>query len=174
MAIWQFRLTLLPESVVQQQCGEIPERLAEELVEDFPWWASLQPPKHFEDLISRILPERASWSDSIRMWGYKHGDDAMVIYIDEEKSTVEEISFRLDAGNISPRLVRDVANIAAKLGCVLMTPDYEVLCADEVRVLAVLINSTARRFVEDPVNTLKEIGRSGKFGTAEIDSDLFS
>jgi hypothetical protein len=174
MAIWQFRLTLLPEAVVQQQCGEIPERLAEELAEDFPWWAATQPPKNFEDLIGRILPERASWSTSMRMWGSEDGDDATVCYTDEEKIMIEEIFFRLDAGTVSPELVREVSNIATKLECVFITADQEVLRADESKVFAALINSTARRFVEDPVNTLKEIGRSGKFGTAEIDSDLFS
>jgi hypothetical protein len=98
----------------------------------------------------------------------RHEDDFTVIYTDEGMSTVEEIFVRLDARTVSPGLIRGVTNIAATLGCIFMTADYEVLGADEMRVLGVLMNSTARRFVEDPENTLKEIGRSGKFGTVEI------
>jgi hypothetical protein len=69
MAIWQFRLMLLPAAAVEQQCGGIPDSIPQELAEDFAWWAETQPPKDFECLIDQILPERGSWSDSMRIWG---------------------------------------------------------------------------------------------------------
>jgi hypothetical protein len=40
------------------------------------------------------------------MWGQKHRDDAHVLYVDESKSKVVEIAFRIDANAISPELVK--------------------------------------------------------------------
>jgi hypothetical protein len=168
MAIWQFRLTLLPADAVERQCGGIPDSIPAELAEDFAWWAETQPIKDFEDLIGQILPERASWSDSMRMWGGEEEDDFTVIYADKGMSVVEEVFVRLDARRIATYSIRGVIGIATKLECLLLTTEYGLLPADESKVFAALINSTARRFVDDPVNTLKEVGRLGKFGTVEI------
>jgi hypothetical protein len=93
------------------------------------------------------------------MWGQKHGDDAYVLYVDESKSKVEEIAFRIDANAISQERVRQVCILARQLGCVLMTADYEILLPDESMVLATIQHSTAKKFVDDPVATLRKLGQ---------------
>jgi hypothetical protein len=92
------------------------------------------------------------------MWGQKHRDDAYVLYVDESKSKVEQIAFRIDANAISQELVRQICILARQLGCALMTADYEILLPDESMVLATIQHSTAKKFVDDPAATLRKLG----------------
>ena len=69
------------------------------------------------------------------MWGQKHRDDAHVIYVDETKSKVEEIAFRVDANAISPELVRQLCVLARQLRCALLTAQYQILLPDESMVM---------------------------------------
>jgi hypothetical protein len=78
MAIWQYRLTFLPEKVLHAKYDFLPPSIPMELAEDFPWWSGVQPPSGFERRIDVILPKMDSWSTSIRIWGQKDGDDAHV------------------------------------------------------------------------------------------------
>jgi len=154
MAIWQYRLTLIPESVLLTKYEILPLAIPMELAEEFRWWSGNQPATGFEQQIGLILPETKSWSTSMRMWGQEESDDAHIIYSDERKDTVEEIGFRLDANKISPDLVHRICVLSRQLRCVLMTAEYEILAADEAMVLAALNHSTAKRFVDDPASTL--------------------
>jgi hypothetical protein len=159
MAIWQFRLRLIPENILLTKFEVLPLVIPEVLAEDFPWWSDAQPHAGFERQLDNILPERASWSTSIRMWGQEDGNDANVYYRDDNKNEVEEISFRLDASSIQLELVRDLCQLARRLGCVLITADYELLAPDESMVLLAIHNSTAKKFIDDPVSTLRSLGR---------------
>lgn len=157
MAIWQFRLIFIPEKELLRAFEILPPAIPMTLAEDFPWWADAQPPGGFERQIDLILPTMESWSTEMRMWGRKHGDHAHVSYEDENKNRVEEIQFRIDASCQSPDLVRHICVFAKQLGCVLMTPEYEILLPDESMVPAALSRSTARRYIEDPVSTLQSL-----------------
>ena len=155
MAIWQYRLTMIPEAALLSQYAVLPLTIPMELAENFPWWSGVQPAFGFEQHIALILPAATSWSTSMRMWGHEETDDAYVCYEDESKATVEEVSFRIDARTISPALVREICTLARELRCVLMTSEYEILAPDESMVLTNLKHSTAKKFVEDPISTLQ-------------------
>jgi hypothetical protein len=155
MAIWQYRLTLIPESVLLAKYEILPLSIPMELAEEFGWWSNSQPPAGFEQHISLILPEAKCWSTSVSMWGHEKGDDAYVCYVDASKQTVKEISFRVDARALSADVVRGICRLARELKCVLMTSEYEVLAPDESMVLTSINQSTAKKFVVDPVSTLK-------------------
>jgi hypothetical protein len=154
MAIWQYRLTLIPESVLLRNYEILPPAIAMELAEESDWWSDSQPATGFDQQISLILPEAKPWSTSMRVWGQEEGDDAHVVYSDDTKETVREIGFRLDANKISPELIRRICLLARQLRCVLMTADYELLVPDEAMVVAAVNHSTAKRFIHDPVSTL--------------------
>jgi hypothetical protein len=152
MAVWQFRLILLPEKVLLSKYEILPPAIPQELGEDFSWWADVQPPTGFERQIDLILPTRASWSTSGRMWGHEYRNDAHVFYVDETKCKVVEIAFRIDANSISSELVKQICILARQLECVLMTAGYEILVPEESMVLATIQHSTAKKFVDDPGN----------------------
>jgi hypothetical protein len=77
--------------------------------------------------------------------------------VDESEKVVDDIGFRVDARTISPDLVRCICILAEYLGCALMTSDYEILAPDEAMVLSAINNSTAKKFVDDPVSTLQSL-----------------
>lgn len=159
MAIWQYWLTSIPESVLLTKYEILPLAIPMELAEEFGWWSDNQPATGFEQQISLILPEAKSWSTSMRMWGQEESDDAYVAYSDERRDTVEEIGFRLYASKISSELIRQICLLARQLSCVLMTREFEILAADEGMVLTAVIHSTAKRFVDDPASTLLGLDR---------------
>jgi hypothetical protein len=156
MAIWQFRLVFIPEEQLLHKYDILPPSIPMELAEEFDWW-SLQPPPGLEEHIDMILPQAESWSNSMRMWGRKHGDDAYICYVDERKKTIEEIAFRIDAHAPSRDLVCTICALARKLRCVLLTSDYNILAPDETMVFDAIKNSTAKNFVDDPVSTLQNL-----------------
>jgi len=160
MAIWQYRLILIPEAVLLTKYDVLPPVIPMELAEDFAWWSDVQPPTGFDRQVDLILPQMDSWSSSMRMWGHKHGDDAYVCYVDENKNRIEEISFRIDARTISAEFVRRICALAARLGCVLMNSEYEILAPDESMVLTAIAHSTAKKFVDDPVSTLQALDQT--------------
>ena len=92
------------------------------------------------------------------MWVEEDGNDAYVIYTDEVKKTVEEIGFRVDARSAHTNFVHQICEFANRLGCVLITANYEVLLPNESMVLGAINRSTAKRFVDDPVSTLRDLG----------------
>jgi len=157
MAIWQYRLILIPEEVLLNKYDVLPLAIPMELAKEFGWWLDRQPPVDFEQQIDSILLQMDSWSTQMRMWGQKHGNDAYVCYVDESKNKVEQIAFRVDASAISRDLVRQICRLASQLRCVLMTPQYEILVPDESMVLTAIDGSTARRFIDDPESTLRSM-----------------
>ena len=157
MAIWQYRLILIPERMLLSKYEVLPPSIPMELAVDTDWWSEIQPSSGFERWIDAILPQMESWSTSMRMWGQKHGDDAWVCYVDERKDVVEEIAFRIDARAISPELVRRICALGSDLGCVLMTPEDEILAPDESMVMNAVRSSTAKRFVDEPEATLRNL-----------------
>ena len=118
---------------------------------DHLWWSRQQPPQGFEKQIDLVLSQIKPWSEAMRIWVSESGNDAHVCYTDGEKAVVEEIAFRLDARDISLDLIRMICTLAAELSCVLLTADSEVLRPIESVVLAAVRNSTAAKFVNDPV-----------------------
>jgi hypothetical protein len=135
----------------------LPLKITQDGAEDFPWWSDRQPPIAFEKGIGAIIPQVESWSTSMRMWGVKHGDEAYVCYLDDDKSVVEEIGFRVDVRALAGGFVRDICAFTRNLKCVLLTGDYEILIPEESMVLAAISHSTSKKYLEDPVSTLKNL-----------------
>jgi hypothetical protein len=163
MAIWQFKLVCVPEKVLLDKYKVLPLFIPQDLAEGFAWWSNAQPPRGVEQDISAILPEMPAWSTSMRLWGKTEGHDAHVFYLDETKTMIEEIAFRIDVGAPTPSLIRKICGLAKKLACVFITSKYRVLPPDESVVLAEINRSTAKGYLEDPVSTLLRIKRSGEF-----------
>jgi hypothetical protein len=79
MAIWQFRLNLIPEKVLLKRYEILPSVNPEDLAENLPWWSDVQPPSGVERQIDLILPQMKSWPESMRMWGPKGSDDCVCL-----------------------------------------------------------------------------------------------
>jgi len=160
MAIWQFRLDFVPEKAVRSRYSALPATMTENMAEDFPWWSDIQPPLGFEVWIDAILPQIPSWSESMRIWGNERSDTACVCYVEENKNRVELIEFRVDVQKLSSGFVKQICDLAQRLECVLVTSDHRVLVPDKSAVLRAIDNSTAKKFLEDPISTLRGLDQS--------------
>lgn len=173
MSIWKFRLYFIPEQGLFARYETLPFSLPVELAEEYDWWVGNQPPVGFERQIEATLPRMESWSKSARMWGWKEiGGDAQVWYTNDDHTTVEEIQFRIDSRAVSDDLIRLTCELARRLKCVLMTSEYKIVVPDEPIVRRAFRESTAAKFMVDPVGTLEaldtdEIQRRADYGTKE-------
>jgi hypothetical protein len=154
MAIWQFRLVFVPEKALLSMYDVLPAVIPQELASEARWWSDFQPPIGFEKWIDLILPAAAPWSTRLSLWGQKHGDEARVFYVDETKTKVEHLAFRIDVRDLSRELVHRVCMLAKRLDCVLMTAERTVLVPDESMVITAVANSTAKKYLDDPEATL--------------------
>jgi|SRR5579859_1010970 len=157
MAIWQFRLILIPEKILLSRYEVLPLRLSQKVAENVLWWSDVQPVAGFEKWIDLILTQAPSWSSSMRMWGEKRGNEAYVCYADLGMTIVEEIAFRIDVREISSDFIHQICVLAKQLDCVLMTTDYSILVPDEACVLTAMANSTAQKYLVDPASALSSI-----------------
>lgn len=155
MAIWQFKVLVIPESALRGKFGTIPVSLTRDLAERFDWWSDCQPPIAFTVAIDTMLPEIKSWSRKMRIWGDERGDAAVVCY--DDRKNVIEIEFRIDVRQVSLSFIRGICEFAKRLECVLVTNANHLLAPDESLVLAAINNSTAKKYLEDPVSMLRDL-----------------
>ncbi|HWG49716.1 MAG TPA: hypothetical protein VN669_08485 [Candidatus Acidoferrales bacterium] len=158
MAIWQFRLILLSKKPILASFGSPPLILDQAIAEEHCWWSDVQPTLGFEKFIDLILPTSNSWSKSMRLWGDEEGDNAYVCYIDDTKSAVEEIGFRIDVRSHYSDFVDMICTLARQLSCLLMTAEYKVLFPEKDDILREIQASTAQRYLQEPEKTLRELG----------------
>jgi hypothetical protein len=158
VAIWQFKLFLLPEQTIREMYGIVPSIIPEDTAETFLWWGKVRPPPNLYTLIDAVLPRMESWSDEIAFWGKKHGNTASVGYADETLKDVAWIEFRIDAQGCSDNYIQDICALARQLQCVLMTADYRLLQPDAASVFNAIRYSLAQQFVNDPEGTLMDLG----------------
>lgn len=151
MAIWQFKLRLIPESAVRAKFGIVPISIPQEL-EDFAWWSDVQPPAGFETSIDAILPRTKSWSKEMLIWGNERSSAALVCYDSNRK--IEDVEFRIDVGGLSLTFVRSICGLAKELDCMLLTGSNHLIASDDRAILAAIRKSTAKKYLDDPVSTL--------------------
>lgn len=164
MAIWQFTFYLVPRDSVERLHGSavlILEAFApiefEEWTEgkEHPnYWVGRSPISYAAQ-IEGLLPARKSWSQDALMFGDEDGDD-----IDLWE---DDIRVRLDLRNFNHHLAQGVVHLAADEGLMLVMgqtgrlipPNYEKLIRE-------IGQSRSARFVMDPVETLRMIGREAE------------
>jgi len=157
MAIWQFRLDLIPRKAIFEKYDTLPVTLPKDLVEDFPWWVGILPPKGVETAIDSVLPRAKSWSESMCLWGDERSDTASICYNNDSKEEVEWIGFRLDIRNLSIGLLEKICEFAKEIDCLLVTGSYQVLQPDKSNIIEAIHNSSANSYLRDPFSTLQKL-----------------
>ncbi len=91
----------------------------------------------------------------MRIWGDERGDVAWVCYDDKHKC--EQIEFGIDVRQISLSFIRGICEFATRFECVLVTRAYHIIAPDEFVILGEINNSTAKKYLEDPASTLRNL-----------------
>lgn len=153
MAIWQFRLGLVPKVSIHKKYECIPITLTKDVAEKTDWWSNINVQENIEFKISAILSEKKSWSETMRIWGDEQSDMASVYYDDNGK--IEWIGFRVDARKNFSDLIKHICKLAIQLECILMTGDNQLIAPEVEEVVLAINTSKAGRFSEDPISALR-------------------
>lgn len=163
MAIWQYRLELVPRQALFAAYGVQPITVPEEMCDGPSWWRGIAHPLGLEEMISSILPQAVSWSDEMKMWGDKKTNDATIGYSDSGKTAIDFVEFRIDAYRVLFPYVTKLCNLAKFFDCVFVNSKRRVLEPDDSKVVSDIYHSKAYKFVQDPISTLQSLAAdSGK------------
>lgn len=159
MAIWQLKLSFLPEPAIRERFGTVSISLLQSQMDGEEWWANHQPPQELAQWISDILPEATSWSSSVRIWGQEEqrGNSVSVFYTDESLAIIQWIEARIDVRVIDRVFVSSLATLAARLNCYFATVDCHMVKPELNDIMNALEHSTAQKFVSDPEATLRSL-----------------
>lgn len=154
MAIWQFTFHLFPREVVEQLHVRVDRRAFDANLNAPNYWAGRSPRSHAATA-EALLPPRKSWSPDAFMFGDEQGD---CIELWDDGITV-----RLDTRQFNEPLARAIVSFAAanELGLVLSQTGRS-LPAEYDELIREIAQSQAVRFVLDPDETLRMIGRDYK------------
>lgn len=157
MAIWQFKVFLIPERRVREAFDPVPVTIPIDMAQDYPWWSEDQP-EGLEREVSNLIPEIPSWSEGMRIWGDERGDAAAICYDGEDRKIVIAVELRVDVGHLSVPFVAGTCALAKKFRCFLLVwKAGQLLRPQNDIVLAAISRSEAKKYVDNPADTLSRL-----------------
>jgi hypothetical protein len=158
MSIWQFTVGLVPRTWAEAD-GILPAMLydADGYSDMSAAWRHKQLYVDIDDLMSRVLPAAASWSDEIRIWGDEATSDIQVCY---EGTAVESVQVRIDTRNSTSDFCSKIVRLARAMDCYLFLPDERsIISADEPALSKAICKSSAARYSADSRAFLESLDR---------------
>lgn len=155
MAIWHFKLDVLPVAAVKKTYGLIPVTIPEEAMEKIPWWEGI-PFRGIRERLPEVLPEGKSWSESALIWGDEEFN-SILIYLNEEWEGIDMFIVKIDARTVDTAFIVRMVEFAKSLELLFVTRSNQVIQPEYGGVLEALSRSGARSFVNDPSTYLKSL-----------------
>jgi hypothetical protein len=164
MAAWQASFLLVPrERVAEVFPGRFDPPFDPDYVESLPtsdaseldWWTTTrQPPPGFRRALNRLGPRISTWSPDVEWWGTEDGDRFDVY---SEGDRISTLYVRFDMRSPNQQFIGGVADIARKLACDFVGTDNMLYEGTPAGLAVGLRNSSALRFVRDPIAFLEEV-----------------
>ena len=158
MALWQFKMTLVPTELVGDRSSLTEQEYNEE------WMGLRQPPEDFKVRFAAILPSRKSWADNLAQWGRQDGD---LIEVWQSSDRVESISARIDCRDLNAQFIRQIFDLAREWGFRLVYNRYRTVLPDDWEgFVRAVCDSPNLKFMQAPEVWLpklaKEVSQSNK------------
>ena len=173
MALHQYTLFFIPRLALLERYGKIPAQLEHnaegwadywEKTEDFEdepefedafsinWWSGMkfqfESAKPFLEKFGAVQDWTKN-SEGFRKYGESSGHDISAGY-NEETRIIEELSCRLDVGNLNETILSTVKELAQAFDCLLMNSKAEVFEADAKEIVERIKNSNTFLFLQNP------------------------
>ena len=152
MAVWQFVIDLIPASAARV-AGVAAVRMSRAQLDETVLGFSAADEEVVFSKLGRLLPEKPSWSDGLRIWGDEKADD---IQVSIDGQAIEGIQFRLNVADLSLPLVGGICDLARHFDSVLATPDGAIIQPNREAVMRTMMQSQAAQYVRDPQRFLEE------------------
>ncbi|WP_443486842.1 hypothetical protein [Novosphingobium aerophilum] len=160
MAVWQFVLDFVPASSARI-AGATAARMRREQLDEIRLGFSSTDADVLFARLGTLLPEKNSWSASLRIWGDEKTDDIQVFF---DGQVIEDIQFRLNVADLSLHLVGGICGLARHFDCILATRDGAILLPNREAVVRTIMQSRAMKFVREPQRFLEEAIRLDRDG----------
>lgn len=155
MAVWQFVLDLIPASAAHVE-GVTAARMSREQLDKIALVFSSADAELLFARLGALLPEKKSWSASLRIWGDEKTDDIQVGLVGQ---SIEDVQFRLNVADLRLPLVGAICAVARHFGCLLAARDGAIIQPNCEAVVRTIMQSRAMQFVRDPQRFLEEAVR---------------
>ena len=147
MAVWQFKIALLPQQWLDAG-GAVETLFGADGCDTSAAW-ELTDFESIQRRVGSILPPGQSWSDSLIHWGSYETDD---IQLFSENSRVHDLSVRFDLRRPNMPLFNLVVAAAEELHLALLdVARKQVVPRDVQALLRAAATSGAASFVKDPI-----------------------
>ena len=155
MAVWQFRIELIPSNWFIENTNGIEMLYTDGSYDSEPAWSGILFNSIELTLIDKFYSRYAGWHKNHICWGNEESTD---IQLWKNGSYVESMSARIDArGNINFDILSIIA-IAEGFGCHLFLPELKIIIEPiEHEIRNNIIKSRAAAFTKDPVGFLKKL-----------------
>ena len=158
MALWQFKVTCLPERWID--AGGNPESLfGDDGYDTSPTWTDGDVTLLASEM-GTILPQGSSWGPALKIWGAEETDDIQLLH---ENGKVLDLSIRFDLRHPNMALFKSTVAAAERLKMVILDVEHKRVVARDARsLLQAASKSSAARFVKEPISFLLEGSQGGK------------
>ena len=157
MAVWQFRVTLVPKRWLDAG-GSVAALVTEEGWDTAIAWLGF-PSDTLKERIEGILPRAKSWSPALTIWGSDDRDDVQLF---EEGGTVESLNVRFDLRKPDMKLFRSVFELSQDCDLAVLDMSRKRTVHDLSDLVRAAAASEAAHFVLDPASFLDQVGASGR------------
>jgi hypothetical protein len=152
MAIWQFKVELVPERIAAGR-HVIPEQEWGEQL----WWSNVQPSQDLLVGLSRLLPSLDSWSPDLSQWGRQDSD---LVEVWRDAGRIESISARVDARHVNLHFIRELVELTARSHCRIVYARYRTVQPQSfASFLEAFLESPARKVVLDPQSWIPRLAK---------------
>lgn len=160
MATYQFLIELIPASWVKKHPQNAIELLFDvDGYEPSISWELLYEPE-LEILISNILPSKKSWNENLKIWGSEESNDIQVWI---EKNIIQSIRIRFDLRSDIEELKFKIIHLSKKISCDMLAVSEKKIFSPDIELLNnYILNSNAKKFVENPGKFLDNIGNKSE------------
>lgn len=152
MAAWQFVIDLIPASSARV-AGVTAARMSREQLDEIDLAFSNADAEVLFAKLDSLLPEKKSWSASLRIWGDEKTDDIQVGF---DGHSIDNIQFRLNVADLGLPLVGGICDVARHFDCILATRDGAIIQPSREAVVRTIMQSRAVQFVRNPQRFLEE------------------
>lgn len=153
MAIWQFKLELIPQCWLDSG-GDLASLFGADGCDPSPAWIGYDARKFLERL-NLLLPRGHSWYDECLCWGSDKTDD---IELWSANGKICSLSVRFDLRSLNRTLLESVIQFARDFELALLLPSARRVFAGDTDSLATCaMQSEAARFVRNPREFLAKL-----------------
>lgn len=159
MAVWQFKMWAIPAAAYRKGNSDVI-RLSREQVDEVHFDLTPADMTELSDQLSRLLPEKKSWHDEMRIWGQEETDDVQVWI---NGNAIESVQMRLDVRHLALSRLSGLCLIARNFDWLLAVPEgpgLAVLRPNTEVIFRSVLKSPAQSFVDDPEAFLAAIVRA--------------